>query len=822
MSSKSHFRSLSHELDDSVGAPLPSVGEDGSTAGPVVMDDKLGQEGKSKYILDPSTIERYNSGCAPVVGPARSEALIKGLEEVLSHHGAKKRILRALWDQVGNYLSGSTEKVWMKRSKDLLSYFLAVYLDNAPPASPDIRFQATGILKKWFNNRLKVYNHSNTHLWSSWNQAKRCSLPVSKEYVNLSYIDHEITLTSPDPGDRQLIDDMMRNRTFQKVLQTVRKAVAATHLEKWLETIPSTSACSTSSRKDGGQQNAVLEFAEQLNEQQLLDSVDFLQGGESLNSLESDESLYEQLFGEPYTPLEVKNPYVYNPDDDEEDEEESTNPHDQNDSVIFDPEFHSMKWYPYIKEEGGQSVRTTYQAHGYDEWRSLKQFERLPVPYPLNACIQGLSEPLKVRVISKGDAVPYYSMKLLQESMHGILRKMSCFRLIGRPFLEDDLLDLIKDLKDFEDLPIFRWFSIDYKGATDNLSSYLSSLILSEVTQDLPEFWGSMAKSVLGSHDLFYPEIEVEMGRMRQTGRIRKSKLGMQRGQLMGSILSFPILCLANLAVYLEVMKNIHRELGFSHSQKLNGVLINGDDMLYCAPEFLWAKHVDIGNRVGLTMSVGKAYVHATYCNINSVACHMGISPGSLPRRIDFLNVGLLFGRHKVQTEHVLGEDLIAQSTFIDCVDEITQGCFRNPHLVIRDYLRRFEKDIAQETYCCMIYKSSKRKLIYFNRNLFLPCSLGGMGCREIPGFRFKITRVQKKLASFCVGRAGEKGPITDFRPFPGVQLEQLLEIRKTPWCDLRTSSTSGTTFRFLRPVKGDWKRFRYGVFSLARNRHHH
>ena len=95
----------------------------------------------------------------------------------------------------------------------------------------------------------------------------------------------------------------------------------------------------------------------------------------------------------------------------------------------------------------------------------------------LRCTIQAVLEPLKVRVISKGEAVPYYLSKSLQVAIHSVMRQMDCFRLIGRPLCPTDLIDL-------RDNPVeggegeLEWNSVDYSAATDKLSARLSRSIL--------------------------------------------------------------------------------------------------------------------------------------------------------------------------------------------------------------------------------------------------------------------------------------------------------------------------------------------------------
>jgi hypothetical protein len=138
----------------------------------------------------------------------------------------------------------------------------------------------------------------------------------------------------------------------------------------------------------------------------------------------------------------------------------------------------------------------------------------------------------------------------------------------------------------------------------------------------------------------------------------------------MGSPLSFPILCLANLGLYLEVIKDDKRPL----SEKLAGVLVNGDDMLYVAPESLWERHVQTGRKVGLEMTPGKAYKHKVFANANSTCFHYDLDiEGSTPWQIDFLNTGLLFGQNKVLQKDT-GVDAEGQHHRVPVINQLLKG----------------------------------------------------------------------------------------------------------------------------------------------------
>ena len=155
------------------------------------------------------------------------------------------------------------------------------------------------------------------------------------------------------------------------------------------------------------------------------------------------------------------------------------------------------------------------------------------------------------------------------------------------------------------------WNSIDYSAATDGLSARLSRSILLSIIRDFDPRMKAMYRAVLAPHTCKYPfPFNEKVGDIDQ-----------QNGQLMGSILSFPILCLANLGLYLANIRDDPRRL----RRKLQGVLVNGDDMLYVARESRWNSHVSLGERVGLKMSPGKAYRHPVYANANSACFHLDL-----------------------------------------------------------------------------------------------------------------------------------------------------------------------------------------------------
>jgi len=635
--------------------------------------------------------------------PERTKAVIRGITLLMRHHGCHSKIIISAEKQIRAYAnSSSSEKVWMKRMKYLLSYPIAKYLRNELPPTPDVEFKPSGVLRSFFKSRLLSFNKKNTHFWYSWYQAKRSSLPVSDDMVEGAYDDHLVALTSPDPGDEAVIDDIFSDTTFQYVLGKIKKHLSkVVKSEDFLNYVPKGSASFESTRKDGGQFR-------------YLSSIAFEK---------SDESTFLGI-----------------------------------------PELNK------IDDEGEIKIPS-----GLDDWSSLGSLSSKLQEDTLSCTIQAVLEPMKIRIISKGESLPYYSMKALQKELHSYMRKMSCFRLIGRPFCPTDMMDLKK-----ESHPDWEWFSIDYSAATDGLSYQYSRQIMEEIFELIPPSMYKRAFSVLGMHDLYYPTVEVEPMSGRKTFS-RDLRGTMTNGQLMGSILSFPILCLANLGVYLKVTRDIQKK--WTKKQRLNHTLINGDDMLYAAPKKLWEDHVRIGRSVGLQMSPGKAYVHDTYANVNSVSIHHSLKKAnSTPYLIPFLNVGLFYGQHKVQGERGVEDESLRPDSFVQCIDEVLKGCFRNRQIMLYNYLSLHKDKINEETKSTLNIRGHKT---IFHRNIFLPCSVGGCGIQIPPreldrnrsrvektpvylGYNLKVKKVHKIVAAKYY-HTRPSGCEPDFqRPFKG------------------------------------------------------
>jgi hypothetical protein len=186
------------------------------------------------------------------------------------------------------------------------------------------------------------------------------------------------------------------------------------------------------------------------------------------------------------------------------------------------------------------------------------------------------------------------------------------FSLIGEPVTPDvlsSLLDLHQDLFGTQD----PFVSGDYSAATDGLDIRASKIILSEILRKLDP-----------SDHLLRPLLsEILLEQMIEYPKWSKLDPIIQRnGQLMGSILSFPILCIANSYTYFRSLP--------AHMQKqvLSGELplrklpvkVNGDDILFRASSSYsqydsWLQSI---RTVGFTPSQGKNFIHPRFFTVNS------------------------------------------------------------------------------------------------------------------------------------------------------------------------------------------------------------
>lgn len=340
---------------------------------------------------------------------------------------------------------------------------------------------------------------------------------------------------------------------------------------------------------------------------------------------------------------------------------------------------------------------------------------------PLNAQVAAILEPLKVRLITKGPAEPYFVAKCLQKQLFAYLQRFPQFELTGDPLREDHIYRMIEREK-LIDMVGDKFVSGDYSAATDNLRSWFTKTAFRASMQNFQhEILGSykVMASVIGSHMISYPEI---------TGFTQIESFFQWNGQLMGSPLSFPFLCIANLICYKLSLEWCYGESELYDFKNLP-CLVNGDDILFRTNDEHYKVWKDIVKLVGFDLSIGKNYVHEKVLTINSTMFVHDKKTNKLTK-IDYCNFGLLSGTSKLGGSR--GE---RREKAVDLADSYTRsvGGAENKPLMHALFLQRNRELISKVT----------RKGRY---NLFLPTQVGGIGLPLYEGINNRLTRFQLLL----------------------------------------------------------------------------
>jgi len=726
---------------------------------------RVSENTRKEASVDPGVTEPPVPALSIAGSEQRALGILRGFLLVTKHHNAPQAVRDSLRNQMLAYLSRDpeggplSESMFVKRAKFVTCAPMSWYLKGGcePLKEPPVVWKPTGQFKHWARVRLWDRSVKNTHLWYSWLQGKRAALPLTDDMVLSAYEDHRVAMEQPDPIDTDTLDGVMSalEPRIELYAQLLTKAYMPATLEEHLEYygeldgdtrhVASTRACFEKSRTKGGQLG----------------------------------HLHDTYFGK-----------------------YGGAPTHLSDARL---ELKRMSWRPQCLIGGSVCNNAVIEHFSYPmgegRWRDgLHQDALFYRGETLKATIQVVLEPLKTRVISKGQAVPYYLSKPLQQRLHAVLREFPEFRLIGAPLQATDLMDL-EDNRVVGGTGRYEWFSIDYSAATDGLSASLSAAIMERLLRsqrsDLREIW----MKVLAPHWCKYP------------AGFPVPPVQQRNGQLMGSILSFPILCIANLGLYLYSIRDDPRPIG----AKCKGVLVNGDDMLYVARRSRWSTHVRNGEQVGLRMSPGKAYHDPVYANANSACYHFRLrSPveewadgtqvyhlddhSRTPKAIPFLNSGLYFGQNKVMEKVSNGttvydeeEDPHKQSK-VSVIPELLRGV--RPGVPARKreiyagYLKRHAADLAREC---------------GDRNFFIARGLGGMGLTSDPDLRTHVTMAQRQQA-FRMYKAQPNGHI-GFGPLLGREVAEGPVPWVEPWLVPDTVQREPPKYKWRQgaPALSEW-----------------
>jgi hypothetical protein len=351
-----------------------------------------------------------------------------------------------------------------------------------------------------------------------------------------------------------------------------------------------------------------------------------------------------------------------------------------------------------------------------------------------------LSEPLKVRTITKAEALPSYLAKSFQVVIKDYINSLSSMVLTTRPLEINDFKDVYKKQSLLQEKYNFRFnnhVSGDYKSATDKLNINLTKLIFKQLLKifKVEQKFQILFESVLYEQLLTYPKHYTYLLKKEFPDIILDDEgrfvIQQQNGQLMGSILSFPILCLANLICYKVALENYissicSKKVILSYEEL--PVLINGDDIYFMTNNEFYKFWLNIIGIAGFELSIGKNYVHNKVFTINSQCFMIKNEAEMLIEEIGYLNLGLLINQSKSGI-------LKKEKPVWDNYNKLTSKCF-SPSQTHNNFL---------------FYNTNLIKKITKNGNynLFLPKLLGGLGFIKPEGVKVNLTHFQTQFASF-------------------------------------------------------------------------
>jgi len=324
-------------------------------------------------------------------------------------------------------------------------------------------------------------------------------------------------------------------------------------------------------------------------------------------------------------------------------------------------------------------------------------------------------EPLKVRLVTKGVAANYFYSKSLQQDMCKFLKKKFPFSPTCTPLTQDMIYQMIDKSTNIESkfsVSFNEFVSGDYSAATDRISLRHTKMVFEEVLNSVPETDRDLYRSVLYEQDIYYPDNVVD-------------SFFQKNGQLMGSILSFPVLCVINLITYWLALERL-----LGHSIPINSlpVLINGDDILFRSNPLLTSFWERYTKKVGLILSVGKNYVHRDYFTMNSQLFRY---TDRTIREIPYFNVGLLLGRGKLGDSESIG-------SIADWYNKVVGGASNK----------------LRAHYRFLYYNKSRLPPGWFGQ-YFLPINLGGLGFTLYPEVKpyVTFTRYQRCVVNYIINR---------------------------------------------------------------------
>jgi hypothetical protein len=373
------------------------------------------------------------------------------------------------------------------------------------------------------------------------------------------------------------------------------------------------------------------------------------------------------------------------------------------------------------------------------------------------AKVATIGEPMKFRIVTSGNMSEYNIGRMMQRPLWEQLHSHPVFTLSGSPITVDYIMDRVRGVVGG------KFVAGDYSNATDCLDHRLRDWAWKEICRKTglsklsPEdiIKSSRYSNYFQDNNLIKASYNIslnpmlkyfktgeeigyldyctqpdkwtyeEYGRLTLENHRIESSAGnfkQSEGQLMGSPLSFILLCIVNAAICYTAYKVYWTNHIMSATMKTFAeyanhycLIINGDDLSFWIPNgedglyLYWKRAAFVA---GMSPSIGKNFISKNMILINSTPLWY---EGGIVTPIIRLNPGLLRGEGKVKfdsrtdNDDTLDEVLLSKGDQLEKVLEQCQG-------------RGKEKVYA-------IFKFYNLPLLKkSNRSWFLPRSLGGLG----------------------------------------------------------------------------------------------
>ena len=290
-------------------------------------------------------------------------------------------------------------------------------------------------------------------------------------------------------------------------------------------------------------------------------------------------------------------------------------------------------------------------------------------------------------------------------------------------------------------------------------------------------------------------------------------------GQLMGNILSFPLLCIANYCAYhiaierykLSQIENYagpdenlpSRNLRVKRVMAEYPVRINGDDILFRSTGEQYDEWKNAVKSIGFNLSLGKNFAHPYFCQINSQlfrVSHDVFGEVCGTDRIHYFNFGQLTGRKKgmssedarmdlgskrfaFETEEIFDRIQMERAQELSSVSrnfqDMRDNCPQNllPVLVrlqTKWFTRRFKSLLTKEQF----------------ETVGLPVSIGGLGL-DVP-----VHGTRRYAEDCCSSFFGKTGLEIGSQVYP----EMFACSKLTPIVDLRRNKPQLPLYSVVRP----------------------